>query len=934
MVADSAGNTPSDALARRLRGIHRKAVIAAFLWLAVLIAAYAWYAEHTASRDFSLAASTSQQVAASTAIAIDKSFRELDVLSKVLAQQNDLRNTLSRHARDGATFAALPAEARIERLKADGAVLAAGEALAALCDSIGYDLIYVLDQHGITIASSDTQERLSLIGLSFADRPYFQGALAKGAGRAFLVGRVNQIPGFYVATRMNAADGATGVLVIRQPARTFAPFLSSMRHLVLVTDRNGVVAASSDKALILHHAGPLTPARPSETALRDTYSAATLPALDLTPAPTPRGAGHWLLAGQPYLASTTALAEPDYQVTVLTPLDTLASGARRLRYAAALLALIGIALIIALHEIAVGIAHKKDARVRLEHLNQQLQHEKHLAEQEARRARVAEAEIRVQDKLLAASREQAVEAVRIKAAFLATMSHEIRTPLNGVVGMTALLADTALTDEQHDYLRTMRVSSDQLLNVVNDILDFSKIESGKLELESEIINLRWALEESCEIAAPRAREKALDIVTDVDDDVPQWVRGDITRLRQLLLNLISNAVKFTDHGQVAVSAHVKAADQPQGATLIEFRVKDSGIGIPPERQGELFQSFTQVDSSITRKYGGTGLGLAICKRLAELMGGEVGLSSEPGRGSLFWFTALLPAAEAPEGAPVLVDNLPLTSLNGISALVVDDTLLNAQIVHKQLTRWGMRAVFFERSEAALDWLVEHRAALLITDMHMPGMNGVEFANIVRARWPATKIVLMTSASMPTGESARVFDARLLKPYRQALLLDTLRRVMGGGEANPRVAERRRQPRLQRILVVDDNALNLTVARAMAGKLGYDVTVAGNGLEAINLVAKSLTTAGRPFSAVLMDCSMPVIDGYEATRKILATHADAAPPIIALTASVADDDRRRCAEAGMRGFLTKPLRTDELAEALSTYAVDTTVSGAATGANPL
>ncbi len=555
-----------------------------------------------------------------------------------------------------------------------------------------------------------------------------------------------------------------------------------------------------------------------------------------------------------------------------------------------------------------------------------LQAEKRQAEQESARARAAETGLLAQEKELVASRELAMEAARAKAAFLATMSHEIRTPLNGVVGMTTLLADTVLTAEQRDYLQTMRVSSDQLLGVINDILDYSKIESGKLELENEVLNLRSTMEESCEIAATRAREKGLELIADLDDNVPPWVRGDVTRLRQVLLNFINNAVKFTDQGQVVVSAHVSTASaQTDSATgtLIEFRVKDSGIGIPPERQGALFQSFSQVDASTTRKYGGTGLGLAICKRLAELMGGGVGLSSEAGKGSTFWFSARLQHAQAPANA--MADAVPLAGLTGKSVVVVDDTPLNLRILDKQLHRWGMNTTLFERTAPALDWIAEQAVDLVITDMHMPDMDGQEFAQILRQRALPTKIVLVTSGTMPAGDAGKVFDARLLKPYRQSQLFNALTRVLSDG-AEPQqvpVAAAPAPSKNQCILVVDDIEVNLKVALALLRKLGYEATTASTGLEAARLVSESLKTGGRRFAAVLMDCNMPVMDGYEATRKIIAAHADAAPPIIALTASVLEEDRRHCADAGMRGFLGKPLAINDVAETLARYAPRTT-----------
>ncbi len=522
---------------------------------------------------------------------------------------------------------------------------------------------------------------------------------------------------------------------------------------------------------------------------------------------------------------------------------------------------------------------------------------------------------------LEASREEALAAARAKASFLATMSHEIRTPLNGVVGMTSLLADTHLNTEQKDYLHTMQVSSDQLLGVINDILDFSKIESGKLDLEDAPLNLQTAIEDACDIAATRAREKKLKLLIDIADDVPAWVRGDVTRLRQVLLNFINNAIKFTEQGQVLVSVHALSNPGNPDKTLLQFSVKDTGIGIPLDRQGALFQSFTQVDASTARRYGGTGLGLAICKRLAHLMDGTVGLESVAGQGSTFWFTAQLQRAEAQE--PTVTSSYYMASLNGQRAVLIDDTALNLRILDKQVKRWGMHTVQFERAKTALDWLATHTAKVIVVDMHMPDMDGYDFAKTLRLTQPDANIVLLTSGMAPTGDIATIFDAVLLKPYRQSQLFDAMIRASNmHADPAPAASSTSVVAKHKHILVADDNAVNLKVALAMLAKLGYEASVAHNGEEAVAMVAQSVA-AQQPYAAILMDANMPVMDGYAAARHIVSTYGQAAPAMIALTASVMQEDRQRCIDAGMQGFLPKPLRIDELADTLERYALSPT-----------
>ena len=764
------------------------------------------------------------------------------------------------------------------------------------------DVAWVVNANGTCIAASNYDQAESFLGTNYHDRDYFKMAISGQPGQQFAVGRKTNIPGLYFSAPVNAENKRLGAVVIKVDLDRLSPLLGSTDSFVI--DDYGVVIMARNPALVMrvlpeNRLGELSPEdREFRYKRHDFVPLAMEPWLDVDH----RGLFRFEGADYPHLISSGTRTEEGLTVHVIDGLDALGDLHRSIRdlevatfVAAAMLLFWAIGVVV----------HLRETR---EHLGQLRKNQVELDE----------------------ARRRAEAATEAKAQFLANMSHEIRTPMNGVLGLTLLVKDTNLTPLQRDYLDKIELSASALLSIIDDILDLSRIEAGRLDIEAVSFDLDSVLAQICTVSATRVAEKGVDLLVHTAPDVPKTLVGDPTRLRQVLLNLVGNAVKFTERGDITVSVRVQERDNRRAALV--FSVRDTGIGMTPDQIGLLFQDFSQADASMSRRFGGTGLGLSICRRLLDLMGGTIAVESEPGQGSTFIFTLTFLCDANGGKAPA-----ETASLKNLRSLVVDDNETARLVEAATLSGRGAMVEAAASGSAALRMVAAANGAgqpydLVVVNLRGPDEDCLDVARTIKAMsapGPGPGVVLVTSY----GENSRRAQAQtvgiaavLARPFTPGQLLGCAASLLDPAAPNPAASAAGARPDTgagssllgARILVAEDNEINRQIAVELLLRAGARVDLASNGREAVEL---TLAADGQ-FSAILMDVQMPILDGLAATVEIRRRYPEESLPIIAMTAHAMQHELRRCLDAGMNGFVLKPVKPRHLYETLAEWIVRT------------
>ena len=801
------------------------------------------------------------------------------------AKDEDIRSPLRKFGPD-VPPSLLPKEIQRKKWEEEPALAALNKFLAEEARDLIVDEIHLVNAAGDCIAASNARTPESFVSVNYADREYFQQVKAGRSGRQYAMGRVTNVPGLYYSFPVIEDGRFLGAVVVKVSVPSLAYWIEDTN--AFLADSDGVVVLAHDKRLEMRTLPGATVSQLSEPQRISRYKRINFESIHTNSYGDPRFPTLTRFQGQraPVLLASRSLTDDAIRVFVLRPMDGLAAIDTDRFWLFWLIAAVGSLFAIAIAALILYLRTIRQAK------------------------------------------EIAENANRIKSEFLANMSHEIRTPMNGIIGMTSLLLDTPLTVRQHEFVEAVRISGESLLDIINDILDFSKVASGQLQITPVNFDLRWLCDSVLELLAHRASMKGLELAAVIAPEVPATLGGDEGRLRQVLVNLLGNGIKFTDVGEVIL--RVDYQDRTATSLRLHFTVADTGVGISAAHQSQLFTPFMQVNPSATRRHGGTGLGLAISNRLIQLMGGQIQVASELGRGSQFSFELDFTIP------PDATTRPPQHALNAVRVLLVSGPTATCEAISAQLRLWGVQWIVAADGAAALEQLRTARAAgnpfqILIVDSRLGTVSCRQLAETVQTESGGTApkcalLVPVSDLQAAARTTANLFHATLIKPVKQSALFDCLVSLVGANSflgilsRNQTVPSTASQPVATtplRVLLAEDHDINRRLATLMLEKFGHHVDCVGTGQDALEIVQRI------PYDVVLMDCQMPVMDGYAATRAIRTAEAEHLIAggqrlrIIAMTANAMRGDREKCLSAGMDDYIAKPIDPSDLARALAT-----------------